>query len=173
MKCKKARKWLMSESSALTHAQRVKLDQHVQNCEPCRLASRLLDDLQREIQSAKRIGVPQDMTRDIWQNVRLNIDIDPKSKHDIGKARVYKPRKTSNLAWGIPALAAVCFLFLMLWIKPLKILWPNKGLVPSTLDVTIESAQIDGQAAQISIFEIKDPEMTFIWLDRVVNDNGG
>ncbi len=171
MNCSKARKWLIKKSKSISHAQRAKLDRHIEMCDTCQQVSRSLDKLEEGIHSAKWLTVPNETTQDMWQHVSLHLKTESESKqHQTPTTRSYR---TPWVSWGVPSFAAVCILCLFLLTKPWRFLASNEKHVSSSLDVTIESAQIDGKAAQISIFEIKNPEMTFIWLDRVTSDNGG
>lgn len=166
MHCRKIREWLVKEPESLSGHQREELSNHLKTCDKCDLAFQNLAHLKNEIRRAKETSVPQELILDIWHNVRLNIEKEPISVKP-------KFRSHSIAAWGIPSFAVLCILFIFLLIKPWNALSPENDLKPPSLDVAIESAQIDGKSAQISIFEIKDPEMTFIWLDKNETDNGG
>lgn len=171
MHCRKIRKWLVKEPDTLSGYQREALSTHLKTCDQCNLASRYLVQLKDEIQRTKETSIPQELIQDIWQNVRLNIEKEPISTKSTSRNLQY--RRHSLSAWGIPSFAVLCILLIFLLLEPWNALSPEDDLKSSSLNVTIESAQIDGRPAQISIFEIKNPDMTFIWLDKNETDNGG
>lgn len=171
MHCRKIREWLVKEPESLSGHQREELSNHLKTCDKCNLAFQHLANLKNEIRRAKETSVPQELIQDIWQNVRLNIEKEPILVKP--KFRSLQFRRHPLAAWGIPSFAVLCILFIFLLIKPWNALSPENDLKPTSLDVAIESAQINGKPAQISIFEIRNPDMTFIWLDKNETNNGG
>ena len=171
MHCRKIREWLIKQPETISKNQKNKLTAHLRTCEKCRLASQYLAHLEKEIQTAKETGIPLKITENIWQNVRHGIETKLKSVKQ--KTSSLRSRRRPLIVWGIPSIVGVGLLILVLLTKPWYETSSNESFDPSPIDVVIESAEIDGQNALISIFEVKNPDMTFIWLYKSETDNGG
>jgi len=169
LRCKKIQKWLVKEPQVLSNWKKNQINLHLKTCKKCRFISQKLSDLANELRSAKEESVPSEITEKIWQEVRTRIKDEPKSE----KIRRIRSERHPSIAWGIPSFALVCLLLIFLMLKPWTFWSPENDFNPSSIDVAIESAEIDGKNAQISIFEMSDPDMTFIWLEKTEVQNGG
>lgn len=169
MHCKKIRKWLLKEPQVLPNWKKNQIDLHLKTCKKCRFVSQKLSDLANELRAAKEESVPSEVTEKIWQEVRTRIKDEPKSE----KILRIRFERHPSIAWVIPSFAVVCLLLIFLMLKPWTFWAPENDFGPSSIDVAIESAEIDGQNAQISIFEMNNPDMTFIWLEKTEVHNGG
>lgn len=128
-----------------------------------------MGELDGAIEDEVNRAVPDSARSGIWEKVRVRIE-GKKPAH--GKTTIFggnRPRQA--LTWGIPSLAAVSLLVIFI-VNALND--PAKsGISTVQSRVNVESAQIEGQDAEVSIFESTDPEMTFIWLNKPESINGG
>ena len=106
---------------------------------------------------------------DIGSDVNVKLDSGYSRLYDYDKYSVceksYSVKSGMDInvfAWGLSAIAAAGICLVLVFIKPIR-KQANNSTPP--LGIIIESAQIDGQDASISIFESDEPKMTFIWLD--------
>ncbi len=163
MKCRKIRKLLLKDQEALSQDQKKEITLHLKTCEKCRTISQSLYNLEKSIQQSKNENVPSYLTESLWEKVRNRItNISQRGKREIRKTRSHlRP----VLIWGIPSFGMVCLLLWLTLTQPWKSLSKNDNF-NSSVDIVIESAQIDRKDAQIAVFETKNPDMTFIWLDK-------
>jgi len=163
LNCRKIRKLLLKDQEALSQDQKKEIALHLKTCEKCQMISQNLYNLEKSIQQAKNKNVPRYLTESLWEEVRNRITNKSQSKKR--KIRETKFHLRPVLIWGIPSFAMVCLLLWLTLTQPWKSLSKNDNL-NSSVDIVIESAQIDRKDAQIAVFETKNPDMTFIWLDK-------
>ena len=171
MRCRKSQKWLLKDPEALSHIERDLLTEHIKTCDKCRATSRHLCRLADELQDAEAILIPPRVAEHLWLTVRRQIEDGREMIERKAQSRRMQSRRI--LSWAIPSFSAVCILFVLLMTKPWSVSPSGENPNSASVDVAVESAEIDGQSAQISIFEMHDPDMIFIWLDKNETLNGG
>ena len=138
------------------------IDSHIANCEKCARDDHAVTSLQDLLKSLQSEPVPSQITNSFWNDIHDKIQMN--SPHQsIFNGKTDK-RKHQWLTWGVPSFAIVCVFVCILLLRPWGSALHQDGHFNS-FHVMIESAEIDGHTANISVFETADPEMTFIWLD--------
>ncbi len=161
MHCRKIKKWLLKNPESLSSLQHKRLDDHIKNCKKCAEEYKALSDMKELLPDLKNQSIPSRVTENFWGNIHASIqsDVVPGASHP----RRNTTQGNSWRSWAIPSLAGLCILLIFLlkpWGPAIKI-----NQAGDTIGITIESAEIDGQTANIAVFEMTDPNMTFIWLE--------
>lgn len=170
LNCKKIKTYLIRDSKTLSKRQQKIMEKHLQHCRECQYSAHHLANLSDSLKKLKNIQAPSHMLDDLWKNVRNRLiqELHPAKEYPLKKWYDFR-RKVS---WGIPVTAAVCTIILIMIFKPwTQLSKPNAQ--NHYLAVTIESVEIDNREADVSVFEIQNPDMTFIWLEKSDNSNGG
>jgi len=164
LKCKKIRKLLLKDQEVLSENQKKELVLHLKTCEKCRLISQSLYNLEEYLQQLRNENVPPYLNKNLWEEVRDQI----KHEYSIEKRKIPKTklRLRPIFVWGIPSLATLSLLLWLILTQPWESLPKNNKFPSSSIDIVIESAQVDRKDAQIAVFETKNPDMTFIWLEK-------
>ena len=162
MNCRKYRNMLIRGTENIPAQQRERLCRHLRICETCRMRAERLESLAGKIRDSRHVAIPMHACMDLWESIRPGL----KDVKSIGPVRppLYKYR--IRLALGIPSLAV---LTLLVWFSVNRLTSNRRDLRPvpaAESNVAIESATLNGKEAIISIFEINNPSMTFIWLDN-------
>ena len=170
MNCKKIKMYLIRDSKTLSKRQLKTMEKHLQHCRECQHLAHRLANLSDSLKKLRNIQAPSHIHDDLWKNVRNRLI------QELHPAREYPLKKWCSfrwkVSWGIPVTAAVCTIILIMIFKPWTQLSKTNGQNHS-LAVTIESVEIDNREANVSVFEIQNPDMTFIWLEKSDNSNGG
>lgn len=167
MRCRQYRRRLKQEILSHTDSLPETMVEHVSQCQSCRNATHAAWNLDNTIRAQQNLDPPIEVTEGFWEAVRRGIASTPSSpvSRPAGIKAIFTPRP----AWIYQGIAvAVAVMIGIIIIKPILIHKPSPPLT-----VSIESATIDGNPANISIFQLKEPEMTFIWLDSQEQENGG
>lgn len=168
MNCRLAKKWLIRGTDHLTPEEMHRLDAHLKACFRCKEKAESTQMLEQSIQTFRKDSVPDEIIENFDIQVMAQLE---RIRHSPGIRRSRVVARQPRWAWAIPAISIVFVISILIGTRTWR---DNRSPEASLLtDTAIHSAQIDGKDAQISIFEINDPQMTFIWLESPNSENGG
>ena len=164
MNCKKIRKLLVKDQETLSEEEKKTIALHIKTCKECRNIFQTLSNLEELTKQLKTETVPAYLTENLWEQVKKQIT----NKSLRKEKEIFQKRFSLHpaLVWSIPSLGVVCLLLWLVLAQPWKSSSRNNKFSHPLIDIVIESAQIDRKNAQIAVFETKNPDITFIWLEK-------
>ena len=151
MRCQTIRKWLSKDPEDLTPQQKDQLTAHLKSCKECSRIDQRLEGLAKALQSFREEKIPPKLTEDLWPSIHDRIRVERKPTKE--KSPSARPKIRPAFAWGISSLTILSLLLWMTWTQPWKYPSTEMDTHLASIDVVVESAQIDGEDAQIAVFE--------------------
>ncbi|MCP5105185.1 MAG: hypothetical protein GY950_17480 [bacterium] len=162
MKCFDELAYAMFLDNELEPGERQKVAAHLEQCRKCR---ELVRQLEEENQRLTTAFETDEKTPDLVPGVMVKLRA-PESHRDNERKRI--PLHTAHTArWLMAAAASVVlagFLFIFLWLDKTP---ADPRLLETETQVLICKAQVEGHDVQSHIVNSDDPDIKFIWFEKL------
>ncbi|MCK5146775.1 hypothetical protein KAR48_08455 [bacterium] len=156
MSCRHSQKWLINNYNSELIELPLSVQNHLNDCIHCQHIIQQLDTLNQKLEQLHNVSIPEKICQRMWPTVALNLQ--PPS---------FQRRYRTSWAISIPTLATAALMLALFFRISEREATPNTVTVSNQTQKSlyINNARIDGQEANLSIYEHNESRMTLIWLD--------